>query len=38
MIDFFDLDSYIEFYEKKSINDIFFERGEIYFRVLKINI
>ena len=35
MIDFFDLDSYIEFYEKKSINDIFFERGEIYFRSIE---
>ena len=35
MIDFFDLDSYIESYEKKSISDIFFERGEIYFRSIE---
>ena len=35
MIDFFDLDSYIESYEKKSISDIFFERGEIYFRNIE---
>ena len=35
MIDFFDLDSYIEFYEKKSISDIFSERGEIYFRSIE---
>ena len=35
MIDFFDLDSYIESYEKKSISDIFSERGEIYFRSIE---
>tara|TARA_B100001769_G_C21816263_1_gene443933 strand:- start:36 stop:566 length:531 start_codon:yes stop_codon:yes gene_type:complete len=35
MIDFFDLDSHIEFYEKKLISDIFFEKGEIYFRSIE---
>tara|TARA_B100001778_G_C18437343_1_gene560736 strand:+ start:129 stop:659 length:531 start_codon:yes stop_codon:yes gene_type:complete len=35
MIDFFDLDSYIESYEKKSISDLFSERGEIYFRSIE---
>ncbi len=35
MIDFFDLDSYIESYEKKTISDLFSERGEIYFRSIE---
>jgi len=35
MIDFFDLDNYIEFHEKKSISNIFYEKGEVYFRSIE---
>ena len=35
MIDFIDLDNYIESHEKKSISNIFFEKGEIYFRSIE---
>ena len=35
MIDFIDLDNYIETHEKKSISNIFFEKGEIYFRSIE---
>ena len=35
IIDFFDLDNYIEFHEKKSINNIFYEKGEVYFRSIE---
>ena len=35
MIDFIDLDNYIEFHEKKSISNIFFEKGEVYFRNIE---
>jgi len=37
-IDFIDLDEYIEEREKKSIKNIFSEKGEIYFRKLEHNI
>ena len=35
MIDFFDLDNYIELHEKKSISNIFYEKGEVYFRSIE---
>jgi len=35
MIDFIDLDNYIESHENKSISNIFFEKGEVYFRNIE---
>mgnify|MGYP003951470925 FL=1 len=34
-MDFFDLDNYIELSEKQSISNIFYEKGEIYFRNIE---